>query len=218
LFTHSQEHKPDRDDERHRIEKVGGWITVEKELDVSDTPMEAKNSFYFNILSIEFLVLEPMPLLYSTLLVSSVPSFFLWLSNSQIYDIFFIGRPNLQLGKLQEMNLKDADVRNRVQQSVGYVTIGRVNGELGVSRAIGDLRFKGTAAQSFFNKEFTGDLVIATPEVCEIRLEANDEFILLGACYFLLARCLAAMLIVNRCFFCFLFFVFFRQLHSILII
>eukprot|EP00299_Pterocystis_sp_00344_P006866 c1929_g1_i1.p1 GENE.c1929_g1_i1~~c1929_g1_i1.p1 ORF type:complete len:564 (-),score=90.38 c1929_g1_i1:46-1737(-) len=114
----SQEHKPDRDDERRRVESAGGWITIEQEL---------------------------------------------------------------ELGNLKDMRLRDAQVRDLVEQSVGYVTVSRVNGELGVSRGLGDFRFKGSAAAEHFNKTFTSDLVISTPEICEVALDSGDEFVLLAS-------------------------------------
>jgi len=69
--------------------------------------------------------------------------------------------------------------RARIESAGGWVIGGAVNGCLGVSRALGDMDFKRNAADTF-GRDFTGDLVTATPDVKEVMLTEEDEFIVLA--------------------------------------
>mmetsp|Transcript_17049 Transcript_17049/g.33342 ORF Transcript_17049/g.33342 Transcript_17049/m.33342 type:complete len:893 (+) Transcript_17049:580-3258(+) len=133
LFSHhyvsdlSLEHSPARADERARIESIGGWVTVEREMLIE---------------------------------------------------------------KLHRMDLNDPEIRDRATRRFNYVETSRVNGELAVSRALGDLDYKKPAQDEyrwFFpsNHEAAGqasyvfgdDLVIATPEWNHVQLDdlANEQ-------------------------------------------
>lgn len=111
----------------------------------------------------------------------------------------------IAVGRLHHMDLDDPSIRQRAQQ-LNYVDIYRVNGELCVSRALGDLDYKlphvndyqhwfflpghpgyreksnhanpNTAEQPAF--KFTNDLVIVTPEWDVRDLEEEDEFLILA--------------------------------------
>lgn len=66
--------------------------------------------------------------------------------------------------------------RQRIENAGGYVSWGRVNGNLALSRAIGDFEFKRT-----FELPVEQQIVTAFPEVLEKEiLEAEDEFLVLA--------------------------------------
>ncbi|KAJ0408797.1 hypothetical protein P43SY_000693 [Pythium insidiosum] len=104
-----EEQTPGRADERSRIERCGGWIKEEREL---------------------------------------------------------------QMSKLHSMDLSDPRIQQKAERVVRWVTIYRVNGELAVSRAIGDIDYKGQALQDYefwafpegHDRQFHGDLVTCEPE------------------------------------------------------
>ncbi|GBG24247.1 Protein phosphatase 1B [Hondaea fermentalgiana] len=119
----SVEHSPARPDERARIEGVGGWVTVEREMLIE---------------------------------------------------------------KLHRVDLDDPDIRERVKRRFNYVETSRVNGELAVSRALGDVDYKKPAQdeyQWFFPSTheaagkpsfvFGDDLVNSIPEWKHVELEAH---------------------------------------------
>ena len=82
----------------------------------------------------------------------------------------------LQLSKLHCMDLSDPKIQQRAERVVKWMTIYRVNGELAVSRAIGDIDYKGEALSRYeywafpegHDRMFRGDLVISVPE-CQVR-------------------------------------------------
>lgn len=94
----------------------------------------------------------------------------------------------MALSQLDAMDLDDAFVRARAKAEVSWHKISRVNSELGVSRALGDLNYKGRrkhfaaprAAGGGAAVQFSADLVLPTPDVAEIPLEAGDEFMILA--------------------------------------
>jgi serine/threonine protein phosphatase PrpC len=55
----------------------------------------------------------------------------------------------------------------------------RVNSCLGMTRSIGDILIKDKKQQQF-QKEFSGELVIAEPEIQEIKITNEDEFIIIA--------------------------------------
>ncbi|GAB2221890.1 hypothetical protein Droror1_Dr00013083 [Drosera rotundifolia] len=65
----------------------------------------------------------------------------------------------------------------RVRDAGGWVTNGRICGDIAVSRAFGDIRFKTKKKEV----QFRGDLVIARPEVYPVALGSDAEFILLAS-------------------------------------
>ncbi|KAG2924408.1 hypothetical protein PC114_g4505 [Phytophthora cactorum] len=120
-----EEQTPGRPDERERIEKQGGWVKEEREL---------------------------------------------------------------QLSKLHSMDLSDPEIQQRAERVVKWVTIYRVNGELAVSRAIGDIDYKGEALSKYeywafpegHDRVFHGDLVISVPECQEIEITPEFDFLILA--------------------------------------
>lgn len=120
-----EEQTPGRPDERERIEKQGGWVKEEREL---------------------------------------------------------------QLSKLHSMDLSDPEIQQRAERVVKWVTIYRVNGELAVSRAIGDIGYKGEALFKYeywafpegHDRVFRGDLVISVPECQEIEITPEFDFLILA--------------------------------------
>lgn len=72
----------------------------------------------------------------------------------------------------------DLDTLDENQEnSVGWVKVYRVNGVLAMSRSIGDLLIKDLKNQTF-DTEFTGDLVLAEPEVTITKLDQDlDRFV-----------------------------------------
>ncbi|EGZ06584.1 hypothetical protein PHYSODRAFT_531875 [Phytophthora sojae] len=94
----------------------------------------------------------------------------------------------LQLSKLHSMDLSDPEIQQRAERVVKWVTIYRVNGELAVSRAIGDIDYKGEALSKYeywafpegHDRVFHGDLVISIPECQEIEITPEFDFLILA--------------------------------------
>lgn len=90
----------------------------------------------------------------------------------------------LQLSKLHSMDLSDPEIQQRAERVVKWVTIYRVNGELAVSRAIGDIDYKGEALSKYeywafpegHDRVFHGDLVISIPE-CQVRWRSGGVWL-----------------------------------------
>lgn len=94
----------------------------------------------------------------------------------------------LHMSKLHSMDLSDPEIQQRAGRVVQWVNIFRVNGELAVSRAIGDIDYKGEALAKYeywaypegHNRVFHDDLVIAVPEFQEIEITPEFEFLVLA--------------------------------------
>lgn len=71
--------------------------------------------------------------------------------------------------------LRDTDEKNRITAAGGFVDFGRVNGNLALSRAIGDFEFKKSADLSPENQ-----IVTAFPDVEVHDLTDEDEFLVLA--------------------------------------
>eukprot|EP01015_Nassula_variabilis_P013842 TRINITY_DN2139_c0_g1_i5.p1 TRINITY_DN2139_c0_g1~~TRINITY_DN2139_c0_g1_i5.p1 ORF type:complete len:327 (+),score=83.36 TRINITY_DN2139_c0_g1_i5:66-1046(+) len=69
----------------------------------------------------------------------------------------------------------DEKEKDRVIKAGGYVSEGRINGNLNLSRAIGDLEYKKNSSL-----KVNQQLIIAEPDIQRITLTSNDEFILMG--------------------------------------
>lgn len=73
-------------------------------------------------------------------------------------------------------------------QRTDYISISRINGELAVSRAIGDIDYKGEGMAAYdwafppsHNRDsFVADLVIAEPTVMSVDLVDEDEFLIMA--------------------------------------
>jgi len=65
--------------------------------------------------------------------------------------------------------------RERVQKAGGFISEGRINGNLNLSRAIGDLEYKKNTELKPHEQ-----LISAFPEVTKTTLTPEDEFILMG--------------------------------------
>ncbi|KAL3130276.1 hypothetical protein ABBQ38_008108 [Trebouxia sp. C0009 RCD-2024] len=85
---------------------------------------------------------------------------------------------------------------NRVQEAGGWIDDGRVCDILAVSRAFGDREFKGDGLSVMLRKgveteqwsqefadgvKFTKDPVVCTPDVTEIQLKEDDEFVIIAS-------------------------------------
>jgi len=91
-----------------------------------------------------------------------------WVEEVEVLNIPRLYRLGLDLDTLDEAE----------ENSVGWVTVHRVNGVLAMSRSIGDLLIKDLKNQTF-NVEFTGDLILAEPEVTITKLDQEaDRFII----------------------------------------
>jgi len=89
----------------------------------------------------------------------------------------------INLSNLYKINpelLNEIKIPQRLANSVGFIDVYRIFGDLSVSRAIGDKPYKGTFKNLFWNKNFKEDLVISTPEINEIELTPDDEFIIMA--------------------------------------
>ncbi|KAJ9680021.1 hypothetical protein PVL29_021788 [Vitis rotundifolia] len=83
----------------------------------------------------------------------------------------------------------------RIREAGGWIVNGRICGDIAVSRAFGDMRFKtkknemlekglekGRWSQKFVSRvQFTGDLVVASPDVFQVALGSDAEFLLLAS-------------------------------------
>ncbi|KAI8565085.1 hypothetical protein RHMOL_Rhmol03G0233300 [Rhododendron molle] len=83
----------------------------------------------------------------------------------------------------------------RINEAGGWIVDGRICGDISVSRAFGDMRFKtkkkemlekgleeGRWSPKFISRvQFTGDLVTATPDIYQVTLGSDAEFILLAS-------------------------------------
>ncbi|KAM7467677.1 hypothetical protein LguiB_015239 [Lonicera macranthoides] len=83
----------------------------------------------------------------------------------------------------------------RIKEAGGWIVNGRICGDISVSRAFGDMRFKtkknemlekgveeGRFSQKFVSRiQFNGDLVTATPDVYQVALGPDAEFVLLAS-------------------------------------
>jgi protein phosphatase 2C family protein 2/3 len=67
------------------------------------------------------------------------------------------------------------DEKNRITAAGGFVDFGRVNGNLALSRAIGDFEFKKSA-----ELPPESQIVTAFPDVSEHELTDDDEFLVLA--------------------------------------
>ena len=69
----------------------------------------------------------------------------------------------------------NAEEKKRIEQAGGIVAEGRINGNLNLSRAIGDLEFKS-------NKDLKPNeqLIIAEPDVVEKNFDKSEKFFLMG--------------------------------------
>jgi serine/threonine protein phosphatase PrpC len=65
--------------------------------------------------------------------------------------------------------------RARIQKAGGYVVDGRINGNLNLSRALGDLEYKKNT-----DLKVGEQLIIAVPEIKQRALSTDDEFLLIG--------------------------------------
>lgn len=77
---------------------------------------------------------------------------------------------------LSEDHKPDLDTeKSRIQKAGGYVVDGRINGNLNLSRALGDLEYKKNSDLKDHEQ-----LIIAVPEIKQRNLSSDDEMIILG--------------------------------------
>eukprot|EP00005_Dracoamoeba_jomungandri_P006107 CAMPEP_0174251340 /NCGR_PEP_ID=MMETSP0439-20130205/1187_1 /TAXON_ID=0 /ORGANISM="Stereomyxa ramosa, Strain Chinc5" /LENGTH=725 /DNA_ID=CAMNT_0015331621 /DNA_START=35 /DNA_END=2209 /DNA_ORIENTATION=+ len=89
----------------------------------------------------------------------------------------------LNIASLYQLNpelINEEHIPQQLAQLVGFVTSHRLCGELSVSRAFGDVEYKGDFKNEFWGKEFSSDLVISEPEVHYDILSAADKFIIIA--------------------------------------
>ncbi|KAI4384851.1 hypothetical protein MLD38_002951 [Melastoma candidum] len=87
-----------------------------------------------------------------------------------------------------------AEIR-RIREAGGWVVNGRICGDIAVSRAFGDIRFKtkkeemlkkgveqGRWSEKFASRiKFNGDLIVASPDVYQVSLGTDAEFVVLAS-------------------------------------
>lgn len=93
----------------------------------------------------------------------------------------------LLLKKLHTMDLSDPFIKSKAEKTVDWKVTSRLNGDLSVSRAIGDANFKGAGKMDYpwswprdHPKAFTAELLLATPEVKTFDLADDDQFIIMA--------------------------------------
>eukprot|EP01119_Soliformovum_irregulare_P018590 TRINITY_DN5735_c0_g1_i3.p1 TRINITY_DN5735_c0_g1~~TRINITY_DN5735_c0_g1_i3.p1 ORF type:complete len:716 (+),score=199.10 TRINITY_DN5735_c0_g1_i3:400-2547(+) len=87
-----------------------------------------------------------------------------------------------QLYCLSPELIEEMEIPQRMGSFVGFITIERVLGELTMTRAIGDREFKGNFAEIHWDHQFSGDIVIANPEVMEHDVMPSERQFLVLAC------------------------------------
>lgn len=78
--------------------------------------------------------------------------------------------------ELSQDHKPDLDIeKERIKNAGGFITEGRINGNLNLSRALGDLEYKK-------NKDLKVDeqLIIALPDVKSYKVDDTVEFVLMG--------------------------------------
>lgn len=87
----------------------------------------------------------------------------------------------LNIPKLYRLHLEDEDIEEHTEELIGWVTVQRVNGCLGMTRSIGDILIK-DLKEEHFGRKFNGELVVPTPEVTSITLDpSRDKFLILAS-------------------------------------
>jgi len=95
-----------------------------------------------------------------------------WIESTEVLNI-----PRLYRKHLEEEELEEEEA----MKLIGWVTVTRVNGCLGMTRSIGDILIKDWRDIQFPDTEFKGDLVIPTPEIhVETIDRMNDRFLILA--------------------------------------
>lgn len=83
----------------------------------------------------------------------------------------------------------------RIREAGGWIVNGRICGDIAVSRAFGDIRFKtkknemlrkgvneGRWSEKFVSRiQFKGDLIVATPDIYQVPLASDVEFVILAS-------------------------------------
>lgn len=83
----------------------------------------------------------------------------------------------------------------RIREAGGWIVDGRICGDIAVARAFGDIRFKtkknemltkgleeGKWSEKFISRiQFKGDLVTATPDIFQVSLGSDSEFMILAS-------------------------------------
>lgn len=97
---------------------------------------------------------------------------------------------DLCVGRLHAMDLDDPEISECAHERVRLNVIHRVCGEVAVTRAIGDVDFKGWGngtkqAPAFayppgHPRKFTSDLLVATPDLVHHELRRDDDFVVLA--------------------------------------
>ena len=73
------------------------------------------------------------------------------------------------------------DERQRILDAGGWICQSdRIHGVINLARTFGDLEYKVLKEKSW-DKEFKGDLIIATPEVHHCLLQARDDFVVMAS-------------------------------------
>jgi len=77
---------------------------------------------------------------------------------------------------MSEDHKPDNDLeRDRIQKANGYIVDGRINGNLNLSRAIGDLEYKKNDELQVHEQ-----LIVAVPEIKQRTLSSDDEMLVIG--------------------------------------
>lgn len=89
----------------------------------------------------------------------------------------------LNVPKLYALGLDEDEIGEETEELVGWVTVRRVNGVLGMTRSLGDILIKDWREQQFEDVEFKKDaeLVIADPDVTTHEIQSGDEFFIMAS-------------------------------------
>jgi serine/threonine protein phosphatase PrpC len=89
----------------------------------------------------------------------------------------------LNVPKLYALGLDEDELDEEAEELVGWVTVRRVNGVLGMTRSLGDILIKDWREQQFEDAEFKegAELVIADPEVLTHEIQSGDQFFIIAS-------------------------------------
>jgi len=87
----------------------------------------------------------------------------------------------LNVPRMYRLHLEDVLELEQAEELIGWVTVKKVNGVLGMTRSIGDRLIKGVNKEAFFDHKFSEEVILATPEISMESLGDGAEFVVLAS-------------------------------------
>jgi protein phosphatase 2C family protein 2/3 len=90
----------------------------------------------------------------------------------------------LNIPKLYALGLEHTELLDEHHELIGWVTVHKVMGALGMTRSMGDVLIKSTKLaenfESCYEEGFQGELIIAEPEILTDEITAEDDFLVVA--------------------------------------